>query len=67
MVKAKFVVDNREAGETEDCGLIVAIGLGEMKEENQFQLAVVGGKRVKGFYDGPRLSRWHSRSNQPHD
>ena len=44
MVKAKFVVDNREAGETEDCGLIVAIGLGEMKEENQFQLAVVGGK-----------------------
>ena len=38
MVKAKFVVDNREAGEPEDCGLIVAIGLGEMKEENQFQL-----------------------------
>lgn len=64
MVKAKFVVDNREAGETADCGLIVAIGLGEMKEENQFQLAVVGGK---GFYDGTRLSRWHSRSNQPHD
>ena len=48
MVKAKFVVDNREAGETEDCGLIVAIGLGEMKEENQFQLAVVGGKGLRG-------------------
>ncbi len=48
MVKAKFVVDNREAGETGDCGLIVAIGLGEMKEENQFQLAVVGGKGLRG-------------------
>lgn len=48
MVKAKFVVDNREAGETEDCGLIVAIALGEMKEENQFQLAVVGGKGLRG-------------------
>ena len=48
MVKAKFVVDNREAGETEDCGLIVAIGLGEIKEENQFQLAVVGGKGLRG-------------------
>ena len=58
MVKAKFVVDNREAGETADCGLIVAISLGEMKEENQFQLAVVGGKglrcsmMVQGLADG---------------
>ncbi len=58
MVKAKFVVDDKEAGEIEDCGLIVAIGLGEMKEENRFQLAVVGGKglrdsmMVQGLADG---------------
>lgn len=48
MVKAKFVVDNKEAGEIKDCGLVVAIGLGAKEEEDYFQLAVVGGKGLRG-------------------
>ena len=58
MVKAKFVVDNKETREFEDCGLVVAIGLGEKEEKNSFQLAVMGGiglktsMTVQGLADG---------------
>ncbi len=58
MVKAKFVVDNKEAREFENCGLVVAIGLGEKEEKNCLQLAVMGGiglktsMTVQGLADG---------------
>ncbi|MBS6267309.1 MAG: hypothetical protein KH611_16370 [Clostridium sp.] len=58
MVKAKFVVDSKEAREFEECGLVVAIGLGEKEAKNCLQLAVMGGiglkasMTVQGLADG---------------
>lgn len=44
MVKAKITLDGGRVREIENCGLVVAIGLGSEKEEQQIQLAVMGGR-----------------------
>ena len=43
MVKAKFVVDNREAGETEDCGLICSDRFG--RDERREPVSVSRSRR----------------------
>ena len=47
MVKAKITLDSGRTREINDCGLIVAIGLGTKEEEKQIQLAVIGGRGLR--------------------
>lgn len=47
MVKTKITLDDGRVRKIEDCELVVAIGLGSKKEEQQIQLAVMGGKGLR--------------------
>ena len=61
MVKTKITLDDGRVRKIEDCELVVAIGLGSKKEEQQIQFSCNGWQRIKKFCDDSRFSRCYGR------